>query len=235
MSEPGRIVKAQQFRGLGAQIAFNYDDLREQCDRYVKQARAKADRLLEEARRQAEHLRRKAHQDGLEQGRREGLADAAQEIETRAAELADERAQQKLRTCLPALRQAAESLTEQRDVWLADWEQTAVRLAIAVAEKIVRRRLEHEPEIRTEMIRSVLEAATGSPRITIHLNPHDAESLQSLVEEIVSSISGCGEAAVVADPDVSPGGCLIKTEQGQIDGRLETQLERIASELLWRQ
>ena len=37
--------------------------------------------------------------------------------------------------------------------------------------------------------------------------------------------------SIVADPDVSPGGCRVVTEFGVIDETYEAQLDRIAEEL----
>ena len=44
--------------------------------------------------------------------------------------------------------------------------------------------------------------------------------------------TACGEAELVYDETITPGGCQIETQHGAIDARMETQLERIASELL---
>jgi flagellar assembly protein FliH len=66
----------------------------------------------------------------------------------------------------------------------------------------------------------------------MRLNPQDLAMLGEQGQQIVDTLSTCGEAAFVADETISRGGCLLETEHGVIDARVETQLERIASELL---
>src|SRR5580698_4301771 len=108
-----RLLKANDLRGLGSKVAFNFEDLVERGEAYV------------------ETIRREAHARGLEQGRQEGLRQAADQIQKRATELAEKASRDGLATTLPAMKAAVEALVIERDRWLAEWETTAVRLAAA--------------------------------------------------------------------------------------------------------
>jgi len=61
-------------------------------------------------------------------------ANAETEIQERAEQLAEQKAAEKLNTLLPAMKQAADRLAQERDRWLADWEASAIHLAVAIAE-----------------------------------------------------------------------------------------------------
>jgi flagellar assembly protein FliH len=82
------------------------------------------------------------------------------------------------------------------------------------------------------MIREALELAAGTPRIKLRLHPEDATQFGSLAAETETILSSCGEAQIVPDPALTRGSCIIETQHGTIDARIETLLARIVSELL---
>jgi flagellar assembly protein FliH len=230
--DASRVLKANSIRELGSKVVFNYDDVQRRCDEYVEQARAQARALLETAQAEADALRERALEEARQRGRSEGFLVADAEITKRAQALADEQVAERLSTALPAIRSLSESLVAQRERWLADWETTAIRLSVAIAEKIVRRELHSRPQVVETVLREALELASGTSRLRMRLNPHDLEMLGARAQQIVEGLATCGDAAFVADASISRGGCVLETEHGVIDARVETHLERIASELL---
>ena len=232
MPESNRLIKARVARNLGSATAFNYDDLRRQCDEYVEAARREAQMILVEARTQAEKERQRAREEGHAQGEREGLAAAQKLIESRAGEIAAQQSQEQLRTALPAFRTAVSALEIERDRWLAAWEGAAVELSAAIAEKILRHELEQKPRLAQATIREALQLAAGQPHVKLRLNPQDLDQLQECGQEAVGQLTKIGRAELVPDDTISRGGCLVETEHGVIDGHIETQLKRITQELL---
>ncbi len=230
--DSSRLIKACVARNLGGSAMFNFDDLRRQCEDYIERARRQGEQLLAEARAAAGEIRRGAHAEGVARGQREGLEAARQLVEARAAELAARQMQEQLRTVLPAFQAAAEALQAERDRWIAAWETAAVKLSAAIAGKILRQELSRQPELALPIIREALQLAAGQPDIKLHLHPQDLAQLQECGAEAASRLAAVGEMTLVADENVARGGCLIETRHGVIDARLETQLERIASDLL---
>jgi flagellar assembly protein FliH len=229
--EPSRLIKASAARNLGG-AAFNFDDLRRQCDEFVEVARGKAKDILAEATRGANEIRSQARAEGIAAGEREGLAAAQHLIETRAAEIAAQKTQEQLRTVLPAFRAAVDALQLERDRWLATWEKSTIKLSAAIAGKILRQELSQHPEMALSIVREALQLAMGQPDVKLHLHPLDLEQLRDCGKEVVSRLGAVGEATLVADESISRGGCLIETHHGVIDARVETQIERIANELI---
>jgi flagellar assembly protein FliH len=230
--EPIRLLKANAIRGLGSKIVFNYEDLRERCDVYVEKVRRETRTMIQDAQIESDSIRKEAYEQGRHSGSQQGLRDAEEQIRTQAEEMADRLAVEKLKNTLPAMQVAADLLVLEREKWMATWEDITIRLSLAVAEKVLRRKLNVEPEISTEMIRGVLELATGTPQITLKMNPKDLEHLGDHAEEVVRSMASCGKVTLIADESISNGGCIIETQHGVINAEIESQLERIASELL---
>ncbi len=133
---------------------------------------------------------------------------------------------------MPALEQAIGEIGQARREWLARWEGQVLRLATGIAEKLIRRELQHDADIPLELLKEALELAAGSRRLRIRLNPADRESLGPAVEQIVARIAALASAEILADAEVSLGGCVVETEHGEIDQRFESQIARICEELL---
>jgi len=230
--ESGRLIKAHSVRSLGSGATFNFDDLKRQCDEHVAQARQQAAELLAHAQAEAAEVRQRAHDEGYAEGQRAGLLSAQDLIESRATALSDARIKDHLVTALPPLQSMVVSLESERDRWLTTWETTAVRLSAAIAEKLVRNELMHRPELTREMIHEVLQLASGRPRLQLHMHPDDIEQLRSVGMEILEILGRVSDGALVPDEQIPRGGCIAKTLHGEIDARIETQVQRIADELL---
>jgi flagellar assembly protein FliH len=229
-----RLMKADALRGTASKIVFNYDDLRKQCDDYIEATRQQTQKMLLDALAEAEELRTRARQEGEADGKKRGLEEAQRIIEARSAELANARTAEQLRTTLPALQAAVSALQVERDRWLAWWEAAAVRLSVAIAEKLIRHEIEHRPESVVAVVSETLQLAAGNPHIKIRMHPADIEQLREYGQEVLHRLNSLGESALLPDEEITRGGCLIETRHGTIDARIETQLERITQELLER-
>ena len=200
-------------------VAFNFDDMTVAADKYLDRIRSDAAQIVASAKQEAEQLRRQAQNDG----RRQAVEQAEQEV----AELV----RKQLAGVLPALERAVEQLQQARQDWGKQWEQNAVHLAAAIAARVIRRELSQTPQIPLDLVREALELVSGSTQITLRLHPADRQALGSGVEELAARLAKLAPADVVADPDVTPGGCIVTTEFGEIDQRIESQLARIEQEL----
>jgi len=213
------IIKASDRNRAIQAVAFNFDDMAERARLYLEKVRAEGAKILAAARQKAEQEAVRAEAEG----RRAGEAAAAEIIERQLA--------QKLTTLIPALRQAVAEIQHAKQAWLHHWEQSAIRVAAAIAKRLVRRELSAHPEIALESIRQSLELAAGSSELRLYLHPADCQTLRPQVDALVREVSGLGPLEVIADPGVSPGGCRVETRFGTIDQQLDAQLARIEEEL----
>ena len=213
------IIKASDRNRAIQGVAFNFDDMAEKARQYLEQVRAEAAKMLAAARQRAQQEAARAEAEG----RRAGEAAAAEIVERQLA--------RQLTTLMPALRQAVVAIEHAKQAWLCHWEKSAIHVAAAIAGRLVRRELTAHPEIALESIRQALELAAGSTEIRLHLQPADYQTLRPQVDALVREISALGPLEVIADPQVSPGGCRVETRFGVIDQQLEAQLARIEEEL----
>lgn len=107
-------------------------------------------------------------------------------------------------------------------------ESDLVELAVQIAKKIVRREVSIDREIALTLVRVSLGKLNQRTAAQVHLNPEDL----AFVQKNTSSLDFRGALELVEDPSISVGGCLIHTETGDVDGRIESQFDEIAFGLL---
>lgn len=213
------IIKASQGRASVQGVAFNLDDMARHAEQYREKLRQEAAKIIAEAQQQAAAIRQAAEAEGRRAGE--------QAVEQTVRKQLD----QQLQTLLPALRAAVEEIEQARGGWLAHWEQRAVSLAAAIAARVVRRQVAEEPQITLDLLREALQAVAGSSRIRILLHPADMQTLNGQVEQLVAEMSRIGSAELIADSQITRGGCRVETRHGAVDQQFERQLERIEQEL----
>jgi flagellar assembly protein FliH len=108
-------------------------------------------------------------------------------------------------------------------------EQQLVLLALAVGKQLARRELKTDPGQIAALIREAVGRLPAAAReVRVHLHPEDAAAVAERLA------SGGQERAwsVVEDPTLTRGGCLVRSENSQIDARLESRVNAIVSSML---
>ncbi|GAF97578.1 unnamed protein product [marine sediment metagenome] len=218
------IIKAAAQSASGSsqtiqRVAFNLDDIAVQADRYMETVREQAAQILGAAEAEAEQVRQRAAEEG-----RQAAMQAVEKV-------LDEKVASQMKTLLPALQRMIQEVEHSREAWLAHWQKSAVRVAVAIAGRVIRREVTATPQIAVELIKEALELAAGSADISLHMHPTDHENLGPQAQRLAAEICQLSPAEVIADPKISLGGCRVETKFGAIDQQFEAQLERIVEEL----
>jgi flagellar assembly protein FliH len=156
----------------------------------------------------AEQARIDGHAEGLAAGLAQAHAEAAGAMEALAAAEAQVRA----------------SLTE----FTAEAERAAVSLAMEIARKVVAAELETRPELVLEVVSSALRRATERDRLVVEVSPQDFPLIRDAADDLAGRLGGIQRLEVVAERRVERGGCIVRTPEGEIDGRISEQMERLA-------
>src|SRR4051812_13303785 len=200
-------------------VAFSFSDMRGQANDYLGTVRNEAAKIVQQAHQQAEQIRRQAEVAGRK------AAEAAIE------RVLDERVGKRMETLLPALEHLIAEMNDTKAQLLTRWEQSALKVATAIAERLVRRELSREPQITLDLIADALRLASGMTDITLHISPTDYENLGTEITRLAETLGRLAPSAIVADAAIAPGGCVVKTTFGEIDQQIESQLRRIEEEL----
>jgi flagellar biosynthesis/type III secretory pathway protein FliH len=95
--------------------------------------------------------------------------------------------------------------------------------------KIIGKELTVNPKAVTDIVAQTIEAANVQGSGCIRVNPQDYEILGPLWDAIPSLQPSGRTWELVADKNITRGSCLIETNGGIIDARLETQLAQVSA------
>lgn len=175
----------------------------------VVDASAEAQAIVREARRHAESLvsGARAEADAIRaENRREG------EIAGRAeAEVAFTGLQVAARVEAERVRAAA--------------LPAAQALAVRMAEKILARALAIDPSAMADIARQALEAARARAGVlSLRVHPDDLAVIEAARPALAARLAKGVELRLVTDAAVGRHGCVVESQAGRLDARLETQL-----------
>ncbi len=222
-----RVIKADSLRELGRKVLFDFEDFHKRCDDHLTETRQKAEQFLTEAQQQAQLLEEQARQRGFEAGYAAGMEKAEAEIHSRAETQAKAETQKGLEAGQKVIGSLAKAVADARVEWQSRWESAAIQLCIAIAEKIIRTELAHRPELSQTMIQKLLEIASSEELLMARVHPEDAPFFQ----ESSSSVRFHQIVEIRPDDSLSRGDCIVELRQGELDGRVATQLRRLMEEL----
>jgi flagellar assembly protein FliH len=179
----------------------------------IQTALADRDRIRDEARR-----------EGLELGRLDAVEQASKvERERVAAEIAG---------LSDLLRKSAAGIDAKLDELVAAAERDLVRLALAVAAKIVKVEIVGGKPVAAGNLRRAVELSARRQEIKVLLHPDDVALIEAYLPDLQREFSDLQKVALEASPHLARGGVVVQTREGSVDAAIATQLEEIERGLL---
>ena len=89
------------------------------------------------------------------------------------------------------------------------------------------REIQADPEIIQTLIRVALSHVAEKSAVTVHLHPTDYNYVLERRAELSDGDTVAGEIVLLADKSIERGGCLIQTECGEIDARIEEEFREV--------
>ncbi|MGE5507106.1 MAG: FliH/SctL family protein [Chitinophagales bacterium] len=202
-------------------------EARQAAAELVEQARQEAERIVAEAREQAEAALAQARAEGRAAGFEDGYRDGARQGE----EAGRAKAEREMEAAVGQAMNVLDLAVHEQNRMIAASRAQVLKLIRKVAEKIIRAELRLDPEVVQRTVEAALRLVTERNQVLIRVNP---EELAKAREGQPSYLKYFGTSSVVeicGDPAVTPGGCVIETAAGNLDARLETQLDEVMGEL----
>jgi type III secretion protein L len=104
-----------------------------------------------------------------------------------------------------------------------DLEKVLVPVALAAAKKIVGREIELSENTIVDIVTNSLKAVAQHKKITIYVNRKDLDALEKQRMRLKEMFESLEVLSLRERADIPPGGCVIETEGGIINARLENQ------------
>jgi flagellar assembly protein FliH len=163
--------------------------------------------IVAEAQTRAAEIEVQARDAGFEAGRLEGIRQAEAEAED----------------SLAAIAAAVAGLDAVRDAETDRIERRAIELAISLAERIVHGALDADPERINDVVAGALRRIVDRDRLTIEVSPDDVDRVRAWCDS-QTELDGT-RVDVRAERRVPRGGCVVRTQDGEIDARVAEQLD----------
>jgi flagellar assembly protein FliH len=111
-------------------------------------------------------------------------------------------------------------------------EEQIVKLAIAIAEKILNQEVATKKDVVLSVLKNALKNISETDCMKIRLNPHDFRYMMEVKKDFLQSIEGIRNVIFEEDSAIKRGGAIVETMFGEVDARLENQLKEIKAAML---
>ncbi len=165
--------------------------------------------------RQLQQAYEQAREEGFRTGLEAGRKESRQELEQALKQIGD----------------LLHSLAEMRGTLWHDAEDGAVEVVFEAVTKMVGY-ASTDRQIAYNLVREAIEQVKGRDRLVIRVSNQDYDMVHTALSHAGTAESLAKSLTVVADNLVQLGGCLIETDSGSLDARLEIQLQRLRDMLL---
>lgn len=104
-----------------------------------------------------------------------------------------------------------------------DAEEDLVKLAIAIAQRVLHREITTDPEAILGLVKAALQRVEAREVLRVRVHPEDARTLETCLADL-----GLPEKIeVVADQGLERGGVILETSRGYLEASVNTQLQEI--------
>lgn len=166
-----------------------------------------AESIVYQAKQEAEQIKSSAREEGLNEGRSQGK----------------EEVQKKIEEALVTLNDAIKA----RKKIIKDSEAEILRLALKSAEQIIRSEVSLHRDVCLNIVSEAINRVSDREQVIIRVNREDAEFIKQHKDRLSGIVDGIKSFSILEDNQIEPGGCVIETNLGYIDARINTKLTAI--------
>jgi len=110
-------------------------------------------------------------------------------------------------------------------------EQEILDLVIRIAEKVIHAEIRSEDSARASILEAGLRKLKDSEKLLVRVAPADREAIEAVLPILKEQSGIVGKVTLQEDPEVSEGGCILESDQCEVDGRIEVALQAIEEAL----
>lgn len=175
----------------------------------IENAQAQAAEIISKAEKQKEDIENKAFNKGYSDGLKAAMKDQ----------------QEKWNQYMENFKESLRNVLAKNESYKEHMEKECIKFSLAVAEKILQQKIE-EPnnEFLVNLTRNSLKKLGEERGAVIRVSERDYDKVHDLA---LTGDDNLRQIAVIKDPFLSCGDCIIESPSGQIDAGIHTQIENI--------
>lgn len=144
---------------------------------------------------------------------------------------ARQKMRQELDTVLDSFFLAAKELNNLRTEMLKGQGDDLVRLAMVVAEQVISTELSLNEDMIIPIVDKAMKSAAEADEFHVRVHPDDVHIVQEKRPLLIAGVKGLRQIHVQEDEGITRGGCVVESNKGQVDARLESKLAEIHQQL----
>ncbi len=157
---------------------------------------------------------------GLAQGKQQGVVEGEKEGFQKGFVSGEKSGKQSFMEAAQPVRQLYQALSDWQDEREQQQRHIICELVQKVAQQVIRAELTLRPQQILSLVDEILEAMPGkSEKIIVYLNPQDLERITQVNSDLPQ------EWKLVANPELSVGGCHVVTEEAEADASCDSRLQ----------
>ncbi|HPI39433.1 MAG TPA: FliH/SctL family protein [Pseudobdellovibrionaceae bacterium] len=153
---------------------------------------------------------------GLEEGKKEAFAHYSKEIEEG----------------LTQIEAILNNFTQLKSELLSFNESFMLKLVYGMAKQVVHREVEQQNEVILEVLKQAVSLSQGDENISVTVNDKQFEYVEKLKQQTGREFDFTKNIKFVGSDDVTLGGCIVETNFGVIDSRIDQRLEQLYKNLV---
>lgn len=187
-----------------------------EAEEILQNARAEAEKIKAQAEAERDEIKKSAYDSGYAEGQEKGFKTGADEI-TRL---------------IDRTHKILEGVMFRREEILNETEQQIVDLVILMSKKVVKIISENQKSVVMANVLQALKKVKGRGDVTIRVNLADVKLTTEHIQDFIKQVENVKGITVVEDSTVDKGGCVVETDFGAIDARIQSQLSELESKIL---
>ena len=169
----------------------------------------KNEKSVDSIKQKARDVEKEAYIQGFAKGEKDGMKSG----------------ENKFKSILNNFRQAFLELEKVQKEMYLDAEKKTVSLALSIAKKVVCHEIAANKEVVLNVVKEAAKKVVNRGKIIIKTSPSDFQFVKNSDHDFLSFIDNIENVTFEEDKTISNGGCVIENDFGDIDARIEKQLQ----------
>ncbi len=188
----------------------------QEAQEIIKKAQDEAAKIIQDANVEKESIVRNAHQEGYDKGHEEGFQTGTSEVNR----------------LVERTHKILEAVMARREEILSQTEQQIVELVILMTRKVVKIISENQKSVVMANVLQALKKVKGRGDVTIRVNLADVKLTTEHIQDFIHQVENIKGITVLEDSTVEKGGCIVETDFGAIDAKIQSQLTELETKIL---
>jgi len=142
-----------------------------------------------------------------------------------------QKAEEDFRKKFENLTKTFQRFEEEKQNFFQKSEKVLIDFTLKIAEKILGELPRFLPGLIAQSVKKVLNVLGNEAMVEVYLNPEDMKDFKDLHQSFERALPNVERIVVKPDERITRGGCVVDTENGKVDARIETQIHTLIQEL----